>query len=370
MNKKTVLVVCGGRSTEHSVSLLSARNVLSAISGKKYDVRIVVIDGGGGWFLVSRKEFDTLAQKGKLQSGKKKYTEVVCAPSEGKGMRIVDVMTGKVLARADVVFPVLHGKYGEDGSIQGMFEMMGTAYVGCGVLASALGMDKEMTKKILESADIETAPFGVMRKGDAHKDSFREYKKMFGVPFFVKPARAGSSVGVRKVCNEREFFSAVRSAFLYDDKILIEEMIVGREIECAVLGRTESARASVVGEVVVGDGHKFYSYEAKYLDESGAEIAVPAKIAPSVAKRIREIALRVYRELECEGMTRVDFFVTLRGRVYVNEVNTIPGFTDISMYPKLWAHEGMKGTRLAEELLRLALHSKKQKDLLCVRYEK
>jgi D-alanine-D-alanine ligase len=329
-----------------------------------------VIDRNGGWFLVSRKEFEEIGHKGVLEKGKKKYTEVVCAPSEGKGMRVLDTTTGNVLARVDVIFPVLHGKYGEDGSIQGMFEMMDTAYVGCGVLASALGMDKEMTKKILESADIETAPFGVLHKGDAHKDSFREYKKMFGVPFFVKPARAGSSVGVRKVCNEREFFSAVREAFLYDDKILVEEMIVGREIECAVLGRTDTPRASALGEVVVGNGHKFYSYTAKYLDDNGAEIVVPTKIAPSIAKRVREIALRAYRVLECEGLTRVDFFVTMRGRVYVNEVNTIPGFTDISMYPKLWEYEGMRGPRLVEELLRLALQSKKQKDLLRTRYEK
>jgi D-alanine-D-alanine ligase len=172
------------------------------------------------------------------------------------------------------------------------------------------------------------------------------------------------------VCGEREFFSAVREAFLYDDKILVEEMIVGREIECAVLGRTDAPRASALGEVVVGGGHKFYSYTAKYLDDDGAEIVVPTKIAPSIAKRVREIALRAYRALECEGLARVDFFVTLRGRVYVNEVNTIPGFTDISMYPKLWAHEGLKGSRLVEELLRLALQSKKQKDSIRTRYEK
>lgn len=370
MNKKRVLLVCGGRSTEHSVSLLSAKNVLSAMSEKKYNVRIVVIDRNGGWFLVSQKEFDEVIQKGTLDKGKKKYVEVACGVNEGKGMRVIDVTTGKIITRADVVFPILHGKYGEDGTIQGMFEMMNIAYVGCGVSSSVLGMDKEMTKKILESADIETVPFGVLRKGEAHKNSFREYKKLFGVPFFVKPARAGSSVGVHKVCNEREFFTAVREAFLYDDKILVEEMIVGREIECAVLGRAEGVRASAVGEVVVGGGHKFYSYTAKYLDEKGAEIVVPAKIAPSIVKRIREIALRVYRALECEGMTRVDFFVTLRGRVYVNEVNTIPGFTDISMYPKLWAYEGVQGSRLVEELLRLALQSKKQKNLLCLRYEK
>lgn len=369
MTKKTVLVICGGRSTEHSVSLLSARNVLSAIPEKKYNVRIVVIDRLGGWFLVSRKEFDAIVQVGELLKGKKKYIEVVCTPSEGKGMRVLDMTTGKILARVDVVFPVLHGKYGEDGSIQGMFEMMDVAYVGCGVLSSALGMDKEMTKKILKEGNIETVSFGVLRKGDAQKNSFREYKKMFGVPFFIKPAREGSSVGVRKICNEREFFGAVREAFLYDDKILIEEMIVGREIECAVKGLLGAPRVSVPGEVIVQNGHTFYSYEAKYLDENGAEILIPAKIAPSVEKRIRDISIRVYQLLGCEGMARVDFFVTLRGRVYVNEVNTIPGFTDISMYPKLWAQEGIKGPRLVEGLLHMAFQTKKQKDLLRTRYE-
>ncbi len=370
MNTKTILVVCGGRSTEHSVSLLSARNVVGAISEKKYKVVIVVIDACGGWFLLSKKEFDDVVEGGELSKGKNKFTEVMCAPNEGKGMRVIDITTGRVLARADVVFPVLHGKYGEDGSIQGLLEMMDVAYVGPGVLASALGMDKEMAKRVLKEAHIETSPYGVMCRGDSQKNVFREYKKRFGLPFFVKPARCGSSVGVRKICTEREFFFAIRTAFLYDDKILIEEMVVGREIECAVMGGVHEAQVSVPGEVLVGNGHTFYSYEAKYLDELGAEIVMPAKLAPSVKKRVREIALATYRALECEGMARVDLFVTMRGRIYVNEINTIPGFTDISMYPKLWAQEGITGSRLVDLLLREAVQRKKQKDSIRTRYEK
>lgn len=370
MNIKTILVVCGGRSTEHSVSLLSARNVLLAMSGKKYDVRIAVIDRNGGWFLFTKEEFEEVLEKGELDKGKNKFVEVVCAPNEGKGMRMIDAVTGRVLARIDVVFPVLHGRFGEDGSIQGLFEMMDVAYVGPGVLSSALGMDKEMAKRVLKESHIETSSYGVIRRGDSQKNAFREYKKRFGLPFFVKPARCGSSVGVRKICTEREFFSAVRTAFLYDDKILVEEMVVGREIECAVMGGVNEARVSVPGEVLVGSGYKFYSYEAKYLDESGAEIVMPAKLAPSVKKRVREIALATYRALECEGMARVDLFVTMRGRVYVNEINTIPGFTNMSMYPKLWEQEGIIGSRLIDMLLREALQRKKQKDSIRTRYEK
>lgn len=370
MNKKTILVICGGRSTEHSISLLSAKNVLDSVPEKKYKTVIIVINDTGQWFLLSRSEFDTVLKKTKLEKGSKKYTEVTCAPNKGKGMRVLETISGKILAQIDIVFPILHGKYGEDGSIQGLFEMMDVAYIGCGVLSSSLAMDKEIAKRIFRESKIETASSAILHKGDSQKNLFRDYKKTFGLPFFVKPASCGSSVGVHKICTEREFFSAVREAFFYDNKVLIEEMIVGREIECAVMGHYANVNVSTPGEILIENGNKFYSYEAKYLDEGGAEILLPAKLAPSVSKRIRDISLRTYQALGCEGLARVDFFVTMRGRIYVNEVNTLPGFTNMSMYPKLWEQEGITRARLVDKLIRLALQNKKQRDSIRTRYEK
>lgn len=369
MNKKQVLLLCGGRSTEHAVSLKSAKNVYEVISQSKYDVSISVIDEGGLWFVLTEREFLDIVEKGKLSSGKRKYTECVCAPGMGSDMRLIERATGKVLKKIDVVFPVLHGKFGEDGTLQGMLEMMGVAYVGSGVLGSALGMDKAMAKQVLSATGIEVAPWRVVQKGDPQKNIFRECKKEFGLPLFVKPSRAGSSVGVSKVCNEREFCSAMRTAFLYDDMVLVEEMIVGREIECAVMGNTFHPEVSGVGEIVVFGTHGFYSYEAKYIDSEGSRVEIPAKISPKVAMRVRELAVATYGALRCDGLARVDFFVTLRGKVYVNEVNTLPGFTDISMYPKLWEQEYMRGGKLVDTLLRHALLRKKREDALRSRYE-
>ena len=368
--KKTVLVICGGRSTEHSVSLLSAKNVLAAIGEKKYQRMIVVIDLEGVWRWVTMQEFEGILEMGVLENGRKRFAEVVCAPNtDGRGMRLLDGFSGKALSRAEVVFPVMHGRNGEDGTLQGMLEMMRVPYVGPGVFASAACMDKEMTKRLLKEAGVETTPFRVLHRRDAQKNSFREYKKLFGLPFFIKPARAGSSVGVHRVCNEREFFLAIREAFLYDDKIIVEEMIVGREIECSVLGDGSGVRVSVPGEVVVLNGYKFYSYASKYADEAGASLYIPAKLSQSVEKRVRQIAERAYRALGCEGMARADFFVTMRGRVYVNELNTLPGFTDKSMFPKLWECERIKTAQLAQGLIRDALQRGNDREKMRNRYE-
>lgn len=369
MKKKTVLVVCGGRSTEHEVSLLSAKNVIGALAGGRYETVIAVIDREGVWYKVSRQEFETLLSGGALERGKRRFEEVVCAPNEGRGMRLLSASSGKTVARIDVVFPVTHGRYGEDGSLQGLLEMMRVPYVGPGVCASAVCMDKEMTKRLLKEAGVETTPFRMLHRSDAQKNSFREYKKLFGLPFFVKPARSGSSVGVHRVCNEREFFSAVRDVFLYDDKALVEEMIVGREIECSVVGDGDDVRVSAPGEIVVLNGYKFYSYASKYTDEAGASLFVPAKLPQSLKKKVREVADRAYRALGCEGMARADFFVTMRGRVYVNELNTLPGFTDKSMFPKLWECERIKGAQLVQGLVRDALRRGGEREKMRNRYE-
>jgi len=252
----------------------------------------------------------------------------------------------------DVAFPVLHGPYGEDGTIQGLFKLANVPFVGASVAGSAVGMDKDVTKRLLRDAGIPTGMFLVFHKNEKGSISFRDVKKKLGMPMFVKPANLGSSVGVFKVHNEDEFKKAIRKAFLYDTKILIEEYIKGREMECAVLGN-EVMQASVPGEI--RPKHEFYSYEAKYLDENGAALDIPAKVSSALIKKIQDLSKKTCQILCCEGMARVDFFLTQKNELYVNEINTLPGFTSISMYPKLWEASGISNEKLVDFLIKLAL---------------
>jgi len=311
-------VICGGQSTEHEVSLRSAENVIAALDKEKYEIVRILINKKGGWEWGSEEQIE-------------------------------------------VAFPVLHGPLGEDGTVQGFLKLMGIPFVGPSVLGSAIGMDKDVQKRLLRDAGIPVAKFVVVRIQDRDTISFAEAKKKLGLPMFVKPANAGSSVGVHKVKNEKDFAGAIEDAFKYDRKILIEEGIVGQEIECAVLGN-EDPIASVPGEVK--PNHEFYSYEAKYIDENGALLEIPAKLSPQLTKEVQETALATFKVLECEGMSRVDCFVTPDGRVLVNEINTIPGFTKISMYPKLWAASGVSYPALLDRLIALALaRAKREKKL-------
>lgn len=311
MKKKKILVgvIYGGQSTEHEVSLLSAKNVIAALDKETYEIVRILLNKKGGW------EWEN------------------------------DLPI-------DVAFPVLHGPLGEDGTVQGFLKLMGIPFVGPSVLGSAIGMDKDVQKRLLRDAGIPVAKFLTVRNTERDSLSFAEVKKELGLPLFVKPANAGSSVGVHKVKSETDFAAAVADAFRYDSKILIEEGIVGQEIECAVLGN-EEPEASVPGEVK--PNHEFYSYEAKYLDENGALLEIPAKLSPQLTKKVQETALAAFKVLECEGMSRVDCFVTPDGRVLVNEINTIPGFTKISMYPKLWEASGLPYSALLDRLIALAL---------------
>ncbi len=310
-NKKKIRVgiIFGGQSTEHEVSLQSAENVIAALDKEKYEVVRIKINKKGGWEWENDKKID-------------------------------------------VVFPVLHGPLGEDGTVQGFLKLMGIPFVGPSVLGSAVGMDKDVQKRLLRDAGIPVAKFLTVRVHERAELTFAKAKKELGLPFFVKPANAGSSVGVSKVKSEKDFAPAIEDAFKYDTKILIEEAIEGQEIECAVLGN-ENPVASVPGEVK--PNHEFYSYEAKYLDENGAALEIPAKLSPALIKKVQETAVRTFKTLECEGMSRVDCFVTPDGRVLVNEINTIPGFTTISMYPKLWQASGLSYSALLDRLIELAL---------------
>jgi D-alanine-D-alanine ligase len=289
-------------SAEHEVSLASARNVIKALNKKKYQVVEIKISKNGRW------------NKSKLRN-------------------------------VDVVFPVLHGTYGEDGTIQGLLKLEGMPFVGAGVLGSSVGMDKDVMKRLLRDAGIPIGKFLVNEK------DFGVVKKEFGLPVFVKPANLGSSVGVSKAFNKNQFEKAFKLAREYDSKVVIEEFIDGREIECSVLGG-DNVKASVPGEVI--PQHEFYSYEAKYIDEDGALLEIPAKLSKSLIKKVQDLAIKTFKVLECHGLARVDFF--LKGqKVIVNEINTLPGFTNISMYPKLWEASGLSQTKLVDELIKLAL---------------
>lgn len=308
--KQKVAVIMGGKSVEHDVSLLSAKNVVAALDAAKYDVTEILIDKKGAWSI----------------------------PFEN-------------LKEFDVVFPVLHGQGGEDGTIQGLLTLLDVPFVGPGVEASAICMDKDVTKKLLGEAGIPVCKWVTLQKSDAIP-SFEKVSAQLGMPMFVKPASLGSSVGVSKVEHEKEFEKAVELAFQFDTKIIIEEFVKGREIECAVLGN-EKPEASVLGEVVTGG--KFYSYDAKYNGEGNFGLEIPAKILGDVAKKIQEIACAAYKTIGCEGMSRVDFFLREDGSFVLNEINTIPGFTNVSMYPKLWEATGLSYSKLIDKLIELGI---------------
>ncbi len=348
--KIRVGIIFGGKSIEHEVSLLSAKNVIAALDTKKYEPVLIGIDKEGKWHRSSGANYLLNSENPKLIALNKQVSqEVGLMTGEKKELAIVGSDEKQPL---DVVFPVLHGPLGEDGTVQGLLKLMDIPFVGPSVLGSAIGMDKDVQKRLLRDAGISVAKFLTVRLADKGSMTFARAKKKLGLPMFIKPANAGSSVGVSKVKSEADFKKAVDEAFKYDSKILLEEGIDGREIECAVLGN-ENPIASVAGEV--RPNHEFYSYEAKYIDEDGAVCEIPAKLPPALMKKVQETAVAAFKTLECEGMSRVDMFVTKDGRVLVNEINTIPGFTKISMYPKLWEASGISYPKLIDTLITLAL---------------
>lgn len=315
--KLKIGVLFGGKSAEHDVSLLSARNVISALDKEKYKITPIKINRDGKFKLAKIKNFD-------------------------------------------IIFPVLHGPFGEDGSMQGLLKLAGVPFVGPSVLGSAVGMDKDVMKRLLRDAGVPIGKFITLKKED--KINFNKIKKELGLPLFIKPANMGSSVGVSKVRNENEFKKASREAFQFDTKIIIEEFIAGREIECAMLGN-DIPMASIPGEIIANQD--FYSYNAKYLD-AGSVAEIPAKIDKKTMRKIQELAIKTFQVLSCEGMSRVDFFLKKNGSVLVNEINTIPGFTNISMYPKLWEASGIPVSKLLDRLIELALERFKREEKLKV----
>lgn len=362
MSKKIrVGVLLGGRSAEHEISLLSAKSVIEAMDRDKYEVILIGINKSGEWFL--HEDLNCLMHahnpaRVHLTDAKQNVTLV----AKESGNPLVSLSESFECAERplDVIFPVLHGTYGEDGTLQGLLKLANIPFVGAGVLASAVGMDKDVMKRLARDAGIPIAKFLSLHAHNHQSLSFENVKAELGLPFFIKPANLGSSVGISKVKTQTEFQEKLAFAFRFDRKVLIEEAIEGREIECAVLGN-ENPIASVPGEVI--PQHEFYSYEAKYLDDQGAILEIPARLDAEEIQKVQALAIKVYQTLCCEGMGRVDLFLKKNGDLVFNEINTIPGFTKISMYPKLWTESGLAYPDLLDRLIQLALDrfSKEQK---------
>jgi len=363
--KLRVALIFGGRSGEHEISLMSARSIYDALDPSRYEPVLVGIDRTGRWHINDAGRALLGAGPGAPLALDAGAPTLAVAPGEG-GALMRSARAG--LGPVDVVFPVLHGPYGEDGTVQGLFEMAGVAYVGAGVLGSAVGMDKDVAKRLLRDAGLPVVEYVVVHARDrlSPERSVARVEEAFGFPCFVKPANLGSSVGVHRVRDAAALGAALADALRYDRKVLVERAVDAREIECSVLGNDEP-RASVPGEIVPND--EFYSYRAKYIDENGAALLIPADLSPERIAEVQETAIRAFQTLELAGMARVDFLLE-RGtdRLYLNEVNTIPGFTKISMYPKLWEASGVPYSELVDRLIELALERHREREALSTEY--
>jgi D-alanine-D-alanine ligase len=340
-------IICGGKSTEYEVSVCSARNVYDAVDKSKYDISLVRIEKSGIWTLLRS------AAELEAAPGFERFDRSPANVEERPVPEMLQTIESTGLGHAvDAVFPLVHGAFGEDGCLQGFLRLLNLPFVGTGVIGSAVGMDKDVMKRLLNHAGIPTVKFRVVTARNAREIPFSELERELGSPLFVKPANAGSSVGVSKVASAVELARALPEAFRFDEKVLVEEGIRGRELECGVLGN-DHPEASVVGEVVVRD--EFYSYEAKYVNENGAILEIPALLPAETSMKVRQLAVAAFEVLNCAGMARVDFFLAEDGRVLVNEINTVPGFTNISMFPLLWEASGLSYSDLVDRLVALAL---------------
>jgi D-alanine-D-alanine ligase len=373
MKKRRVLILFGGRSAEHEISMLSARNVFMALDRDRYEPMLVGIDKQGRWRI--EPEQTLLAATGDPRKlglhamGPELAVPVrpsaALARSEA-GEPPAGDGAPPIMTSEDVVFPVLHGTYGEDGTVQGLLELADVAYVGAGHLGSAVGMDKDVTKRLLSQAGIPVVPWRLCTAAELqkHPHALEEKVASLGFPLFIKPANAGSSVGVSKVKTLDDLLPALRTAFSYDRKALAEAAVDAREIECAVLGNDEP-QASIPGEIIVTHRDGFYSYDAKYVDADGSSWKIPADIPSETAERVRHLSVETFKALELAGMARVDFFLDRRTHaLFVNEVNTIPGFTAISMYPKMWEASGLSARELVSRLIELAIERRTERRAL------
>ena len=340
MIKTTVAIICGGRSSEHEISCLSAGGVLAGLDTEKFEAILIGITKGGNWVLLPH-DYPLVIINGVLPTVNENQTPLV---ADVHGFMV----NGEALD-IDVAFPTLHGPYGEDGTIQGFFETAGISYVGSGVMASAAAMDKSFSKMIFAAAGMNVASGIVVTSSN-----WKSKSEDMAYPVFVKPARGGSSRGTSKVNSSADLEAALKDAFTFDRKVIIEEAVVGREIECAVLEKDGEVMASVVGEIVIDSKYEFYDFEAKYLDDA-TTVNVPADIPASASEEIRAKAVQAFQSLGCSGLARVDFFYTKNNEIVINEINTMPGFTSTSMYPKLMAASGVNYSELISALIVTAL---------------
>ena len=359
--KKTIAVICGGKSGEHEVSLRSAFYVYNNIDKKKYRAVVIAVDKKGRWYFSYNFE-DIINTKNQLWKLKSNLEEIVLLKSK-KCSKVFSLKKKKNLIGIDIFFPLIHGTYGEDGCLQGFLELLDIPYVGAGVMGSAIAMDKEITKRLLILEKIPVTEFIVIKEEDKlieRKKKINQCIKKFHFPLFIKPVSLGSSVGVSKVFNRKEIDIAIEEAFQYDTEIMIEEFMNGREIECSVLGNLDP-KASLPGEI---KSRSFYSYEAKYLNAEDSELLIPAPLSKKLIKKVQKLSIRVFQILKLQGMARIDFFLRPNGKLIVNEGNTIPGFTQISMYPKLWQVSGIKYSKLIDKLIQLATENYNKKNKL------
>ncbi|MGI8889029.1 MAG: D-alanine--D-alanine ligase family protein [Nocardioidaceae bacterium] len=359
--KPRVAVVFGGRSSEHAVSCATAASVLAAIDRDAYDVIPIGITRAGRWVLDSG-DADRLALTAGHTPEVDNSAAAVVLSSDPKSRQLITAEPGQTppqLGAVDVVFPLLHGPWGEDGTLQGLLEIAGMNYVGSGVLASAVGMDKQYMKVVLAAAGLLVTPYVVIspRKWAGDPGACHEAVETLGYPVFVKPARAGSSMGISKVTHRAGLAAAVEYARDFDPKVIVEMAALdAREVECGVLQRLDGgADASVVAEITGYGQHEFYDFAAKYLGEADVTLEVPADLDTQLTKEIQELSVAAFEALDCEGLARVDFFVSRDGQVLVNEINTMPGFTPSSMYPRMWAESGVDYPELVDRLIKLAL---------------
>ncbi|WP_225800172.1 D-alanine--D-alanine ligase family protein [Streptomyces sp. NK15101] len=364
--KPRVAVVFGGRSSEHAISVVTAGAVLSAIDREKYDVLPIGITTDGRWALtadapermaITDRKLPNVAELAESEQGG------VVLPVDPSSREVVLTEPGQVpkaLGEVDVVFPMLHGPYGEDGTLQGLLELSGVPYVGAGVLASAVGQDKEYMKRVFVSFGLPVGPYEVIRPREweqnpaAARKKIVEFAAEHGWPLFVKPARGGSSMGITKVDDLSGLDEAIEEARRHDPKILVESLLRGREIECGVLEFEDGPRASVPAEIPPVTNHDFYDFEAKYIDSASG--IVPAPIGDEATAEVQRLAVAAYEAVSCEGLVRADFFLTEDGDFVINEINTMPGFTPISMYPRMWQESGVGYSELVDRLIQAALN--------------
>lgn len=355
--KKNVALIFGGKSAEHEVSLRSAKNVADALDKNLFSPILIGISKEGSWYRFPSDAVFSQATK-IVDSALPPQAEPVALISM-QGKPVLYSLQNQSKTNLDVAFPILHGTMGEDGTIQGLFKMVQLAFVGCGVWSSAAGMDKEIMKRLFTEAQIPNARYMLLTP--FKNTSYQDVVQKLGSPFFIKPANAGSSVGVHKIKSAADFEKNLKDSFQFDTKVLAEEFIEGREIECSVMGHNREPQASLPGEII--PQHEFYSYEAKYIDDNGALLKIPAEMPAESLQKLQSLAKKTYQVMGCDGLTRVDFFLRKNGDFYVNEINTIPGFTKISMYPKMWEATGLGYRELITKLIHLGLekHSEEQK---------